>query len=121
MGKYKHKDYYEMALNNISEVNWITREVLKEPKIFSQYIEILPCEFRVIFHKEGMIKNNYTKWLKLKARFFTYRYKCGEWIDIHEGFGKCSNCGHEGDTFEIWFGCEHHFCPNCGKEMVNLK
>lgn len=121
MGKYKHKNYYEVAFNNQSEVTYFTREALKEPATFHSYIEIVPSGSKAVFYKEGLIDNNYTRWLNLKKKLFKYRYTSAEWIDIHSGFGKCSNCGHEGDTFEIWYKCEHHFCPNCGKEMVNLK
>lgn len=120
MGAYKHKDYYELHTNNSNEINWLIKEVLKEPSTFHEYVEVSPLQNKVIFYKEGLINNNYSRWLKLKAKFFQYRYNFAQWIDIGNGFGRCSNCGHEGDTYEIWYQCTAHFCPNCGKEMENL-
>lgn len=37
----------------------------------------------------------------------------GEWIGGE--LGKCSACGHEGCSSDIWNGCkENCYCPNCG-------
>ena len=119
MGKYKHKNYYEVAFNNQSEVAYFTREALKEPITFHSYIEIVPSGSRAVFYKEGLIDNNYTRWLNLKKKLFKYRYTSAEWIGGE--LGECSNCGHKGCASDIWNDCKNYFCPNCGKEMVNLK
>lgn len=36
----------------------------------------------------------------------------GKWIGGE--LGHCSVCGHEGCASDIWSGCEHTRCPNCG-------
>lgn len=36
---------------------------------------------------------------------------------IGKELGKCSNCGHNGCSSDIWNGCLQMFCPNCGAKM----
>ena len=38
--------------------------------------------------------------------------KQGEWISLHNGKWKCSECG-----IEVLFYAKGNFCPNCGARM----
>ena len=38
--------------------------------------------------------------------------KQGEWISLHNGKWKCSECG-----IEVLFYAKGNFCPNCGAKM----
>lgn len=54
--------------------------------------------------------------LKMAIKALEKEKKMGKWLG-HE-MGECSVCGHVGWASDIWDGCEHKYCPNCGVRMV---
>lgn len=71
----------------------------------------LCCMTEARFHKDGKSYNR-----QIAEELFevvrTVELKQGEWISLHNGKWKCSECG-----IEVLIYAKGNFCPNCGCRM----